>query len=634
MKYILLFISITGGLLSFNSYSAVTKQCSASASPVTGSYTFIVIDGVVHANVNGCDYVLPPNSPVPSDDAGFCGGNIICSQESTWYPTGNLGIGDSNKSQPIISGNSDTSQAEVDKINEQTQRYCSQTKKCDSDGEPTDINDFIDFVKKDDALHNQSSDKPGDSDNTGDSGSTRGDSTSSGQPDNTPSTPDITPPAIPAEPDFSIPDNAGYAQLSQLFLSCDNLSNYYKNPHDSSYNPAVDEAFNAHVDKCNAIYDKINNSFPPGGKFTLNKDSNEFLTKRFDGKMVHCRYQPHIGSDMSGQVMSRSAHREVVQHPVFPVYDPDNAPLVFNYPAAQPRWITTLCETVADRPDSVNDLYNGNNPDNNPDNRPDNKPDNKSDNKPVNPGACLPGRDSACTFVPSGPGACPAGTSYVPGSDIPGDVPLCRYGTGNYVGKDASGKPVVPGGGSGGVVNPGMMTGGGSGSGNTDKDGNGDVVAAVNAFHADANKNHEETMKALDASGADIDSIKGGLSSDINKLTGDVKNEMTNSYNEALGEIKSVFGDIDAYIPDIKLSFDLPAQFTAGILGRCVPLVFDFNISLVGLEPYHFHAEGIQACKLYDDYIRSVVEYMLYFITALACRRVFTRAAEFLTSQG
>ncbi|ENE8564932.1 hypothetical protein ABN789_005203 [Salmonella enterica] len=565
MKYILLFISITGGLLSFNAYSAVVANCSASAPSVTGAYSFYRSGNFTHTNIEGCDYVLPENAPLPVYTP-LPDGSSGMYFNYTWYPTGNKARPDV-KVGPQPSDNMDHS---LDKQTDQLKRYCAQSGTCDKDGFPLDAADWRKFQDKD----NASSGKP--SGNTDDSGSTSGDATSPGKPDNTPSTPVITPPAVPSEPDFSIPDNADYAQLNKLYFSCVGQNNNYRNPHDSRYNPALDVAYNAHVDKCNAVYDKINDSFPVGGKFTLNKSSDEFLTKRFDGTMVHCSYQPHIGSDMGGQVLSKSARRDVIQHPDFPVYDPHNYPLNFNYPAAQPRWVDTLCETVADRPDSVNDLYNGKG----------------SDNKFDNPGT---------------------DTGSVGGKNPPEGI-------------TDSGTVTPPG------VTNGM--GGGSGTGSTDKNDNGDVVAAIDAFHADANKNHEETMKALDASGADIDSIKGGLSSDINKLIGDTKNEMTNSYNEAMGEIKSVFGDIDAYIPDIKLSFDLPAQFTAGILGRCVPLVFDFNISLVGLEPYHFHAEGIQACRLYDDYIRSVVEYMLYFITALACRRVFTRAAEFLTSQG
>lgn len=240
------------------------------------------------------------------------------------------------------------------------------------------------------------------------------------------------------------------------------------------------------------------------------------------------------------------------------------------------------------------------------------------------------GGSSSGSSDSSGSSSCPAGLFNVPGRgclvvvcDVPGmhvvpgatpsDPPRCE--------KDSPGSSGVP------SVMPG--------SGHTDSgDGdNGDVVAAINAFHADANKNHRETIDALDISGASLDSVKSGLASDINALIDSLKKEMTGGYNDALNEFKNTFGDIDSWIPDIKLSFDLPVQFTNGIRGRCVPLVFDFNIALVGFPPYHFHAEGVQACQLYDAYIRSIIEYMLYFITALACRSIFTRAAEFITSQ-
>ncbi|EFQ5902192.1 hypothetical protein HZX00_003293 [Salmonella enterica] len=179
---------------------------------------------------------------------------------------------------------------------------------------------------------------------------------------------------------------------------------------------------------------------------------------------------------------------------------------------------------------------------------------------------------------------------------------------------------------------PGVIVTPGPGHASSGDDGNGDVVGAINAFHADANKNHKEILDKLNVSDSDVAGIKNGFTSDINDLISSTRKEVSDSYDSAVSDLKSIFGNIDSYIPDIKLSFDLPTQFTAGIQGHCVPLVFDFNISLVGLPPYHFHAEGIQACKLYDSYIRSIVEYVFYFLTALACRRIFTRAAEFITS--
>lgn len=194
--------------------------------------------------------------------------------------------------------------------------------------------------------------------------------------------------SLPSEPDFSIPDNADYAQLTKLYFSCSGLNGNYVNPHDSRYNPAVDAAYNAHADKCNAVYDKINNDFPVGGKFTLDKSSIIFLTKRFDGTMVRCTYKPHIDSDFYGKVLSSATKREVIQNPHFPAYDPSNIPLNYNYPTAQPQWVSTLCESVADRPDSVNDIYNGK-PSENP---PSDNPGTGTGNKTVKL-SCPPGPD-------------------------------------------------------------------------------------------------------------------------------------------------------------------------------------------------------------------------------------------------
>ncbi|ENU2135491.1 hypothetical protein ACE60T_005946, partial [Salmonella enterica] len=142
---------------------------------------------------------------------------------------GGAGIVDSNKPQPIISGDADTSQAEVDKINEQTQRYCSQTKKCDSGGEPVDINDFMEFKKKDDTTtHNNPSEKPGgnpsDKPGSGSSGETGG--TSGG------SSSSFT--SQPSEPEKPYPVDAGVSQLLDLYNSC--YSQAYGLPSDTPDN--------------------------------------------------------------------------------------------------------------------------------------------------------------------------------------------------------------------------------------------------------------------------------------------------------------------------------------------------------------------------------------------------------------
>ncbi|EKY9814975.1 hypothetical protein RD279_004794 [Salmonella enterica] len=620
MRYILFILILTGGLLSFNSYSRglsdepltglnymkPVSSCSASAPPVTGSFTFTVINGVTHANINGCDYVLPPDSPVLESDGGFCGGNVVCSQDYTWYPTGDSGIGESNKPQPIISGDSDTSQDVVDKINEQTNRYCSQTKKCDSDGEPVDINDFMEFKKKDDSAHNNPSEKPGDkpsdkpgSGSSGETGGASGGSSGSSTPS-------------PAEPEKPYPDNAGASQLLDLYDSC------YKQAYSIPLGDEYNNAFNSVIRNCNAILKQLSSVLAPNEMSSLSADGQKFLTKSDAGVVLSCHktsnierqqmiangYYPSLVPDVIGSTVRGIPYRD--------------GHLNFNYNTN--GGANAYCDSVYQ-----NYIASQNKPSDNSDN---NSPSNESSD---NTGGASSGFDSE---------SCPPDYHL---SDVDGKTCFKIYPDGQVgtilppdcpPGSDCF-NSVLEAGRLGAEHFKASVASSAAGAGHSESgDGdNGDVVAAINAFHADANKNHKEAMDALDTSGTSLDGAKAGLASDINSLIDSLKKEMTDSYNEALKEFKDVFGDIDSYIPDIELSFNLPVQFTNGIMGHCVPLVFDFNITLVGFQPYHFHAEGVQACQLYDAYIRSIVEYMLYFLTALACRRVFTRAAEFVSSQ-
>ncbi|EGJ5261794.1 hypothetical protein IM977_004790, partial [Salmonella enterica subsp. enterica serovar Typhimurium] len=130
--------------------------------------------------------------------------------------------------------------------------------------------------------------------------------------------------------------------------------------------------------------------------------------------------------------------------------------------------------------------------------------------------------------------------------------------------------------------NPGG--GGGSGSGNTDSNDNGDVVAAINAFHADNNKNHQELMDDLNKKPADPDYT--GMEGQFSSMVGGAMSGITDSVKSAWDAGKAAFGDglsgIDSMLPDIKTSFDLPPGFEAASTGRCIPVVLDFDIKLVG----------------------------------------------------
>ncbi|EJZ1611669.1 hypothetical protein OHU06_005060 [Salmonella enterica] len=181
------------------------------------------------------------------------------------------------------------------------------------------------------------------------------------------------------------------------------------------------------------------------------------------------------------------------------------------------------------------------------------------------------------------------------------------------------------------IPNPGV--GGGSGSGSTDNNDNGDVVAAINAFHADNNKNHKELMDDLNKKPAPPDYT--GMEGDFSSMVGGAMSGITDSVKSAWDAGKTAFGEglsgIDSMLPNIKTSFDLPPGFEAASLGRCIPVVLDFDIKLIGIPDYHFHAVGTQVCLLYDKYIRPVLNFVMVMLSFFVIHRLLIRSAEFLT---
>ncbi|EEM6321207.1 hypothetical protein C9H16_06650 [Salmonella enterica] len=614
MKYILSILLLIGELLSFNSYAAVVNQCSSSAPSETGFFTIYVSGGRVHTNINGCDYALPPSSPVPKFTP-LPDGSSSSSFEFTFYPTGyteniNVKAGPSSFSESDYDKNH---KLDFDKINDQTQRYCSQPDKCepDEDGQgmyPKDDNDYVDFVKKDDASHdNSGSVSSGDSSSDGSTPAGSG----SGSPDGTDSGTGMTggstdgssdgtssgsSTSSPSELEKPYPVNAGVSQLNELFLSCaERASSISK---DTSF----DAQYNSVAHNCNAILDRISSLLSPEKISSLSADNRTFLSKTAHGTVLACR----PSTELERYYMKEHGFTptEIVGSYVSSLRYRDNT-LNFNYSSGS---------ADGGNCDSIYQDYVSSQ------NKSSESPDSSSGQLVTCPvGYHLSDVDNQTCFSTDSDG-------NLTGTILPPD---CSFGSDCYAPTLEAGRL-----GAEHLRASGAFSGAGAGHSDSGNGDNGDVVAAINSLHSDVNQNHEETMDAYGKLPQETpDLIEGYLSPKINSIIDGMKKEMTDDYNAALAEFKGVFGDIDSYVPDIKLSFDLPVQFTSGIRGRCVPLVFDFNITLVGFQPYHFHAEGVQACQLYDTYIRSIVEYMLYFLTALACRRVFTRAAEFVSSQ-
>ncbi|ECW6490591.1 hypothetical protein AH814_22250 [Salmonella enterica subsp. enterica serovar Rubislaw] len=253
MKYILLPVLFSLMVFSAVAYSAPVNQCSSSSSPVHGSYSFYVVNGSVHTNINGCDYKLPDNRPVPSYTPRPDGSSDVF-LEDTWYSTGNAASIDVHTSQePSFN---------LDRQTEQLKRYCSQASSgCDKDGFPVDAADWLKFKEKDDAVHNKPSQTPGDN----------------------PDTPPVTPPENP------FPENASLGQLRDLLTNCQRDAGRMPTADSEHYEPGPDYAYNARVRQCNAIYDRLVSQLPVGAMSAPSPDKQTFITKSGAGALYSCK---------------------------------------------------------------------------------------------------------------------------------------------------------------------------------------------------------------------------------------------------------------------------------------------------------------------------------------------------------
>ncbi|HAF6279762.1 TPA: hypothetical protein G9F26_003957 [Salmonella enterica] len=167
--------------------------------------------------------------------------------------------------------------------------------------------------------------------------------------------------------------------------------------------------------------------------------------------------------------------------------------------------------------------------------------------------------------------------------------------------------------------------GSGQGGGNTDGDGDA-LLNEVKSFHNDFNASREGMSE-----GVNYNSYENQFGSSLSGAGDAVAGETQSLWDLGIESISNMLPDITSLIPDIKTSFDLPAQFTSQ--GRCVPVVFDFDIALVGIPDYHFHAEGTQVCLLFDKYIRPVLNFIMVILTFFTVKRLLVRSAEFLTDK-
>lgn len=162
-------------------------------------------------------------------------------------------------------------------------------------------------------------------------------------------------------------------------------------------------------------------------------------------------------------------------------------------------------------------------------------------------------------------------------------------------------------------------TGSGSGGGTTGGNYHGDIQK----FNDDMNTNHNALMEKLsekaDGEGIDIDTEAMKEQYELG----------TEAYGKGtLDEVDGVLNSMFDNLPDLTLAFELPPEFY-GRAGRspgsCIPLKQHSSLDFTQGVKAEFDFDTSTACDYYDDYFRRVVEFGLYFLTALACFRMYHR---------
>lgn len=163
-------------------------------------------------------------------------------------------------------------------------------------------------------------------------------------------------------------------------------------------------------------------------------------------------------------------------------------------------------------------------------------------------------------------------------------------GNGNKPGNDAD--------------NPGI--GDGSGGGSTDNNDNGDVVAAIDRFHADNNASHKQLLDEIKK--------KDDYSDTANKVGDLFTNGISDFKSGAESSINSLIDSLENYAPGLK-GFGLPDGFYSNS-GHCVPLdmSFAFTVPMTNYSvPVKLSTDSV--CKFYDGYPRELLRMLIYMLT-------------------
>lgn len=155
-------------------------------------------------------------------------------------------------------------------------------------------------------------------------------------------------------------------------------------------------------------------------------------------------------------------------------------------------------------------------------------------------------------------------------------------------------------------------------SGNTGSGGN--YHGDIGKLNNDMNQNHEALMTALGASGEGEPDLSG--------LEGQYNASADGYGQSSLSAVDNFLSGLFDDIPDFNVMFELPPEFygrSQRAVGSCIPYKKRLKIDLPYGYSYDFNIDLTTICDYYDGYFRGVATFILYFMTALACYRLYNR---------
>ncbi|HFW6872097.1 TPA: phage coat protein, partial [Escherichia coli] len=101
-------------------------------------------------------------------------------------------------------------------------------------------------------------------------------------------------------------------------------------------------------------------------------------------------------------------------------------------------------------------------------------------------------------------------------------------------------------------------------------------------------------------------------------MQGIIENGISSVEQGVQDRIQELIPLIEDYVPALNFSGIIPQGFFGNNRDVCVPLDLSFSFRPFGGEemPFNLSTEGV--CRIYDGYLREVIRFFIYVITAVS----------------